>query len=52
MAIVLIIWLLCAELCAWIAVTRKKRSWHWFFLGLIFGPVALFYLLFRDNGKN
>ncbi len=49
MGLVFIIWLFCAELSAWIAATKRKRSWKWFFLGLILGPIAVFYLAFSKR---
>lgn len=52
MPVLAIIWLLCAELCAWLAPAKKRRSWQWFVLGLIFGPFALSYLIFVKKKEH
>jgi len=33
--------LVCAGFCSFLAGAKKRRNVDWFFLGLLFGPIAL-----------
>jgi len=41
--------LVCAAFTGWLASTKGREPFTWFFLGLLFGPIALFALGFSPE---
>ena len=39
-------WLLFAIIAVFVAGTKNRSGFNWFFLTMIFGPIALFILVF------
>lgn len=39
--VLLVWWLIVANLAAWLAAERGRRFWEWFAMGLLTGPLAI-----------
>ena len=35
-----------------IKIEQKKQGWPWIIVGIVIAALLLYFLVFRDNGKN